>query len=225
MVFKNNICEVIYQKCSKLDELYREHNRYYYPDNLVFCDKDIELFPEVEKELALVNNIFTGTLRQYRKFFQMVRLAAFINQDCIRYSSEQLKIDANINIPQRLHHNPELTSLIVSQLPSLDSIRFYGKGPIKRPDIQSGNIMIEVGDTRVSKVEQCLGDNRLAEVCVFPLVCGLPTIKHKFIRGKNWQIVDEWLLRLNNDTSQYALREHRILSSKNISTVLFDKVT
>ncbi len=205
--FHNRCCEEVYRKYNNYKTYFREKYHTAMVEGLHFSDDDISVFPEVKEELEKLGRIFSGTFPAYCNFYEMVRLAVFLKDEAILLKELPLQLNCNPIVYGELHHNPELTQLIVSQLPNKNSISFGGGGYIGGADITSENTMVEVGDTRVSMVEEYLQIDKEIKVWVIPLtkvqkVLALIGI-YEFTRGQNWEFVDRWKTREKNDDDEY----------------------
>ena len=164
---------------------------------LPFYANDIPNYHGLEKELSILDNIFTAHfgIGNYRNLLEVITLACFLKTNSIIVNrtpvQRQLNFNSIIN-DNSIHHDSELTPVILCQLSYPTKFSFGNKN--YGEDLSYNNIAIEIGDTRVSKVWEHLENKEQA--WIIPI---LRKNKHKYLehififtRGPNWNNVNLW---------------------------------
>jgi len=162
-----------------------------------FRREDISKFPSLETELKTLDRIFTDYfgLGEYRNLRDIIILACAMRLSAVRVEAKPmapLLPRSTINLLDGLHHDRELTPLIMSQFPSKkEDDFFFGK---KYYDLVVYNIAVEVGDCRVSKVPEALKEGMDLWVIPEPF----DTI-YVFTKGRSWRSLERLENRIADD--------------------------
>ena len=164
---------------------------------LSFYINDIPNYHGLEKELGILDNIFTAYfgIGNYRNLLEVITLACFLKTDSIKVNKMSVQKQLNFNSVinnNSIHHEDELTPVILSQLPYPVEYTFGNKN--YGEDLSYNNLSIEIGDTRVSKVVEYL--RRKDKVWIIPILRE-NTYKYLesifiFTRGSNWANISLW---------------------------------
>jgi hypothetical protein len=142
-------------------------------------------FPDLKIELTRMDRVFTNDFGdiEYRNLRNLVILACTMRLSVVIMKAKPVQhrsMSNWANMRDHLHHDMELTSLVVSQFPQAKEDEFFfGKNYY---DLVVGNTAVEIGDCRVSKVLEALKEGM--ELRVLPK----PFDKiYVFNRGRNWR--------------------------------------
>lgn len=171
-----------------------------------FDTEHIGAFPDLKAELTTLDKVFTNDFGdiEYRNLRNVVILACAMRLSAVIMKAKpvQRRSMSNwIDMRDTLHHNAELTPLVVSQFPQAKEDEFlFGKDYY---DLVVGNTAVEVGDCRVSKILEGLKQGMHLWVLPKPF----DTI-YVFIRGRNWRSFEK-LENFILDTLRNALEKSK----------------
>jgi len=152
-----------------------------------FREEHLRSLPDIEEQLRSLDRVFTDSYGsiEYRNLRNMAILACAMRLSAVRMKAKPIvarrsATAANLPPHLHLHHDPDLTPLIVSQFPHAkrDDLHFNRN----YHDLVVGDTAVEVGDCRVSKVTQALEAGMSLWVVPEPF----DTI-YAFSRGRNWR--------------------------------------
>lgn len=149
-----------------------------------FYSEHIGAFPDLKAELIALDRVFTNDFGgiEYRNLLNMVILACAIRLSAVmmRTRPVQHKSMSNWNAERgHLHHDADLTPLVTGQFLQAKEDEFLFNKDYY--DLVVGDIAVEVGDCRVSKVLEAL--RRGMNLWVFPKPISTIYVFHS---GENW---------------------------------------
>ena len=203
--------ELLYSKFRNFQNVLK--NRFQFDSGTMrrFYSDDIDTFPSIKEQLIILDDVFTAYFGagMYRNLIDTIRLAYFLKFNGIIVNVVPVCRQLNFNglIHQQIHHDNELTPMIVSQFIYPENFGFgdsnYG------PDMEIGNVMVEIGDTFVHKVVKGLEEG-YEEVWVIPVYREgkkklLESI-YKFTKGMFWDGIEWWNKMEQCDSDEWRKR-------------------
>ena len=145
----------------------------------------------------------------------MIRLSLFLKYKGISVVSsviENPKTSINNDFEYMgLHHSNSMTPYIVALLP--EHSKFWFGNNRGGADVQSDNMLIEVGDTRVENIEEYLKSKSIKVLVVHWDYTTHPILNiFEFSRGENWSFVEEWAKHEETEILKYMRVNHEKLS-------------
>lgn len=200
--------ELLYSKFHNFRDVLRNRFRFDGGTMMRFYSDDIDTFPSIKEQLLILDSALTAYFGAgaYRNLIDSIRLAYFLKFDGIAVKVVPICRQLNFNglTLYQIHHDEELTPIIVSQFTYPKDFGFGGSN--YGSDVETGNIAVEVGDTLVHKIVKGLKED-YEEVWVIPIYrkskSKILESVYKFSKGEFWNGVEWWSEKEQHDSDEW----------------------